>query len=523
MAGYATAAAQLKQFWGSRNSLQKGLLIGGALAAGVLVGLFAHLLGTPDYKPLSTGLDPADAQALAAKLDQEGIPHQISADGKTINVAADKLDQARMEAASDQDLHSGRLGFELFDKSSWGQTEFDEKVTYQRALEGELARSIQTLANVESARVHLVMPADSIFLDQQQGAKASVILKLRSGTLSKEEALAISRLAAGAVNELKPEDVAIVDADSGRSLTVANDNGASGESDLTARLISTLEPVAGAGRIRASVNVDYNQGTIDESEEKYDPAVHAVLSDQKSEDQAGGTAGESGVPGAVSNIPSAAKSKPASVLPTQHSVTENAQYGVNKTVLHTVTPAGRIQRITAAILVDDEFVRTVENGKSHTTRRKRSQQELNQIKELAAAVIGFDEKRGDIITVENIPFDSDSADLDVGASTWHEQVRSAVSESSPVLRPLSILALFLLAYLFVIRPVQKQALQTAPAVAAVTQPQLTAERRESLAVAAAEPSSMRAAQLKEKALEMLRQDPLQTTRSVQKWLREENS
>ena len=121
-----------------------------------------------------------DAQALAAQLDAQKIPHQISADGKTISVPADKLDEARMQTAAQGTLHSGHMGFELFDKMSWGQTEFSEKVTYQRGLEGELERTIETLNGVESARVHLVMPTDSVFLDRQREAKASVILKLRA-------------------------------------------------------------------------------------------------------------------------------------------------------------------------------------------------------------------------------------------------------------------------------------------------------------------------------------------------------
>ena len=262
MAGSKNAIEQLKQFWASRNGRQKAFLIGGAAATALLLGLFVRLIGSPDYKPLFTGLEPADAQALSAKLDAQGIPHQTSADGKTISVPADKLNAARMQTATDGEPHSGRMGFELFDKMSWGQTEFDEKVTYQRALEGELARSIETLSDVDQARVHLVMPTDSVFLDRQRGAKASVILKLRRGTLSKDAALAISRLLSGAVDELRPEDVSIVDADSDRSLNAAQDV-ADGSTDLSTRLINTLEPVVGAGKIRASVNVDYDQGTTD--------------------------------------------------------------------------------------------------------------------------------------------------------------------------------------------------------------------------------------------------------------------
>jgi flagellar M-ring protein FliF len=125
--------------------------------------IFARLLSTPTYKPLYQDMEPADAQTLATQLDAQNIPHQISADGKTVSVPADKLDAARLQTASQGQPHSGRLGFELFDKVTWGQTEFDEKVAYQRAMEGELERTIKTLSDVDSARVHLVMPTDSVF------------------------------------------------------------------------------------------------------------------------------------------------------------------------------------------------------------------------------------------------------------------------------------------------------------------------------------------------------------------------
>src|SRR5580658_5840302 len=158
MAGQKNTFEQLKQFWASRTGQQKAFLAGGAGATALLLMVFVRFIGTPDYKPLYTGLEAEDAQTLNAKLDEQGIPHQTSADGKTISVPADKLDAARMQTAEQNGPHSGRMGFELFDKMSWGQTEFDEKVAYQRAMEGELERTIQTLAYVERARVHLVMP-----------------------------------------------------------------------------------------------------------------------------------------------------------------------------------------------------------------------------------------------------------------------------------------------------------------------------------------------------------------------------
>ncbi|HTV16376.1 MAG TPA: flagellar basal-body MS-ring/collar protein FliF [Acidobacteriaceae bacterium] len=535
MAGWNNPTEQAQQFWASRSGKQKTLLLGGAGVTILLLTIFVKFIGTPDYKPLFTGLEPEDAQTLSTQLEAQGIPHQLSPDGKTLSVPADKLDAARMQTAAQGQPHSGHMGFELFDKVSWGETEFDEKVTYQRALEGELERSIETLADVESARVHLVMPTESVFLDQQRAAKASVIVKLRHGQMSKTAVLAIARLVSGAVDQMTPDQVSIVNADTDQSLNhTGPDDGSTEGSTLTDRLISTLEPIVGADKIRATVNVDYDQGTTDESQEKYDPAVSALLSDQKSDEQAGSGAIPSGVPGTSSNIPAAKPAKNGSNPPTttsaaqavnsQHSTTESAQYGVNKTIVHTVTPAGRIARLSAAILVDDELVKSTQKGKVTWTRQKRSQEQLDKIRDLAEAAIGFDAKRGDTISVQAMPFDTDVTDADVPTRNLGVQVQKAVSDYSPLLRPVSLLALFGLAYLFVIRPVQKHVLAPgqAPARIEAALPAATGELSGGVTHTLGS-GTARAAQLKEQTADLIRKNPVQTARALQAWLREEPS
>jgi flagellar M-ring protein FliF len=525
MAGFSDATQQAKQFWATRNGGQKGILLAAGGVTVLLLTLFVRFIGTPDYKPLYTGLETADAQTLTAQLDAQGIAHETSADGKTISVPADKLDAARLQTAAQGAPHSGRMGFELFDKMSWGQTEFDEKVTYQRALEGELERTIQTLADVDSARVHLVMATDSVFMDHQRGAKASVVLKLRHNTLSKESVMAISRLVSGAVDELKPADVSIVDADSDRSLGLGHDgtdnNNEDAESSLTQRLIATLEPVIGQDKIRASVNVDYDQATTDETQEKYDPAVSALLSDQKTDDEAAGGAAApaAGVPGTSSNVPSKVPKAPTTPDPTQSSKSETAQYGVNKTETHTMLPAGRILRLTAAILVDDQVVKTTQ-GKNVTYKKvKRSQEELQKIQQLAEAAIGFDAKRGDTISVQDLSFDVASDPTDVAPPNVVDKVQKSVMEYANLLRPASLLVLFILAYLFAIRPVQKQllgAMQAQPMPPALPAPQKT----DRFGSADSAEGAKRAAQLREQTIEGIKQKPEDTTRALQAWLRE---
>jgi flagellar M-ring protein FliF len=351
---------------------------------------------------------------------------------------------------------------------------------------------------------------------------------------AKDAAVAIARLVSGAVDQLKPEDVSIIDADTEESLGMGHDergNDQAEEGRLTQRLISTLEPVVGTNAVRASVNVDYDQGSTEESQEKYDPSVSALLSDQKTEDQEAGGAAPIGVPGTASNIPAAKTSKPpasssntVSQSPSQTSKSENAQYGVNKTVVHTVVPGGRIQRVTAALLVDDAVVKTVHNGKATFTRQKRTPDELNKIRELAEAAIGFDAKRGDTISVQNMSFDANSTETDLAPVTWTTQVQKTVSDYSSLLRPLSLLVLFMLAYVLVLRPVQKHALSTNQ-LAAAAQPALAAAAANAQPLAAAEigPGIHRAAQLKAQTVDLVRQKPVDTARAMQAWMREGES
>ncbi|MGO9339044.1 MAG: flagellar basal-body MS-ring/collar protein FliF [Terracidiphilus sp.] len=529
MASFNDVTGRATQFWTSRDPRQKMFLLVGAGVTVLLLALFARLIGTPDYQTLSTGLEPSDAQRISAQLDAQNIPHETSADGKTISVPASKLDAARMAIASVGTPGNARAGFELFDKLSWGQTEFDQKVTYQRALEGELERSIETLSEVASARVHLVMATDSVFLDRQRAAKASVILKLRGNGLSKDAVMAISRMVSGAVDSLQPEDVSIVDADSSRSLGLGHagqDDGEGLEASLTQRLISTLEPVVGTDKIRATVRIDQDQSTTEENQEKYDPSVSALLSDQKSQDQAGPVPASTGVPGTSSNIPSGKAKTPTTPDENQSSMTESAQYGVNKVMTRKVTPAGRIERVSAAILVDDAIVKTVQGGKTSYSKKKRTAEELNKIQQLAEAVIGFDAKRGDTISVQDMSFDSNAANADLPAPNWVQQQGKNLSEYSSLLRPAGLLVLFLLAYMFVLRPIQKQALAPGQLPRPAQQPALpSAPGVEQLPMGTAEQRSgnQRANQLKEQTIEMIKQKPINTTRAVQAWLHEEGS
>jgi len=545
---------RVKLFWAGRNTQQRVYLGAGlALTLGV-AAFFVKMISTPEYKPLMSGLEPADAQAITAELAAKKIPYLIGPDGTSITVPADQVDAARLEVASHDAPHSGRIGYEIFDKVSWGQTEFDEKVNYQRALEGELERTIQTMSNVKSARVHLVMATDSVFMDRERGAKASVTLRLKGGSLTRAEISEISRLVAGAVDELKPADVVIIDADSNKTLgsSSASPDGSDGiEQEMTRRLISTLAPVVGADRMRASVNVEYETGSSEESQDKYDPAVSATLTMQRSEEITAPGAAIGGVPGTSSNVaaakpiapptpgapatPGAATTTTATTTaatatspailrdPGQSSKTESATYGVNHITRHVIEPAGSIRRVTAAVLLDDVIERKQEKGKWVETHHKRTPEELKTISELAQAAIGFNSARGDVISVQNLAFER-LVVPDLPPITFAEKARKGINDYSSVIRYAGMMALFLLVYVLMLRPIQKRALAaTAP------QKQLLSTARASAATEAdaaaigetAANLALRSQALRRQLAEFVKAEPESSTNAVRAWLREE--
>ena len=523
----------MKELAAGLGGKQRAVLVGGAILTAVLLVVFVRLIAKPDFKPLYTNMEAADAQALSARLTEKQIPNQISQDGKTVSVPEDQLNAARLEMASREMPRSGRLGFELFDKLSWGQTEFDEKVNYQRALEGELERTIQTLRDVESVRVHLVMPADSLFLDRERSAKASVILNLR-GKMSPELQLAIARLVSGAVDRLSPESVTVIDANNDRSASLPRQDPFSSagnlNEELAMRIRTTLEPTLGVDRVRASVNVDYDTSSSEENQETYDPKAAVAVSTQRSEEQiGGGLAG--GVPGTASNVPNAtgnAKATLQSGESSQVSHSDASTYAVSKVVRHTIQPAGRVRRITAALVVDDALEVTQDKrGKRTEMRRKRTPEELKQIQELAQAAIGFDTARGDTITVQNLSFRE--APLETPPKpTLTERVQVALHDWSSLVRYGSLLLLFLLAYTLLLRPVKKQILTTMkqlPARRAAAQKEAGPAGTVLPAPPGSEllselPDLQQALALKKQLVDKVKAEPTATTRLVQGWLRE---
>jgi flagellar M-ring protein FliF len=543
------ALHRLRQFFEGLTLNQRLLLAGGAALVGGTIWVFVALLGQPKYVTLYSGLRPDEAQTMAGRLAAKNIPHQVSPDGGSLLVPEDKLDASRIETAAAGLPRSARLGFELFDTPNWAGSDFTEKVNYQRALEGELERTLATLSEVEAVRVHLVMPQESLFTERQHDAKAAVILKTRSGHLSDEAQLAIPQLVASAVDRLRPENVTVVDADSNTPL-LHNRDGVGGrayglDEELAKTLVHTLEPVVGPDHVRASVHVEYELGTSEDTQETFDPKTTATLTQEHAEENSSGGTPASGVPGTASNVPSAtppgAPSTPSAPgTPTAAPIPEVAiaaeqsnsksdatTYAVSKTLHHSVEPAGRLRRIAAAVLVDDVIESTEQAGKRTTTRRKRTPDEMKQIEQLAQAAIGVDPKRGDVLAVENLSFQETPLETLPGPPARIESWRRLIEPWSWALRYAGIAALFLVIYWLVLRPVKKQALaafrELPGRAAGKLTPLATAAGASALVGVEAggiEAGGSRANQLKRLLAEKVKAEPEAATRLVQSWMQE---
>jgi len=519
---------RLQQFVQALSWNQRLLLAGGAVLVAGTLALFVTLLRQPKYVTLYSGLRPEEAQNLATRLAGKNIPHQLSADGGSLLVPEDKLDTSRLETAAAGLPRSARMGFELFDTPNWAGSDFTEKVNYQRALEGELERTLATLSEVEAVRVHLVMPQDSLFTEQQHDAKAAVILKTRAGRLSEQAQQAIPQLLASAVDRLRPENVTVVDDDSNTPL-LHNRNGVGGQAygldeELSKTLIHTLEPVVGTDRVRASVHVEYELGTSEDTQESYDPKAVATLTQEHSEENSSGGA-PSGVPGTASNVPSGAGAPSASNgVEQSNSRTDATTYAVSKSLHHSVEPAGRVRRIAAAVVIDDAVDVSEQAGKRTTTRRKRTADEMKEIEQLARAAIGVDSTRGDVLAVENLPFQEVPAEVPPAPSRT-EHWRKVIEPWSWTLRYLGLAALFLVIYWLILRPVQRQALtafRELPGRVAAglgsrsTGTPLAEESGD-------DDSQIRAAKLKRLLSEKVKAEPEAASRLIQGWVQQEET
>lgn len=502
--------AHFKRLTATLSRTQLATLAGVFVAVvGVLVGT-AYWINTPTYTVLFSDLDSESAQGVVSKLKTDKVEYVLDDGGRTVRVPATRVDELRLSFSGQGMPANGRIGFEIFDRTAFGTTEFLEHVNYRRALEGELARTIATISEVAGARVHIAMAKDSLFATEKQSAKASVVLKLKGRKpLAPQTITAIAGLVASSVEDLRPESVVVLDT-FGRSLTGKenqDDQDGSGlnldkqhrlERDLTTKVVALLEPIVGEGHVRVNVAARLNANSAEETEEHWDPET-VLRSRQTSSDigavptgatLTGGTVGA----GARANTPpnsacasgnGAATPIPVPGTPPSRTV-ESANYEVGRVTRHTITPSGQIARLSVAVLIDDSRSAAAAAaaaaaqatppasgaaGAAATppaapvpASKPRTPEEVERIHKLVAAAVGFEEARGDQLTVENISFDEGEQLAPEPPKTMLQRVTTAVQSDGAheVGRTVGILVLALLAFLLFLKPVMNKALAPPP-------------------------------------------------------------
>ncbi len=443
-------------------------MIAVAVAAGLGVFFWAQ---KPPMVPLYTGLDQKATAEATDLLRAAQIPFELNAATGAITVPEKNVHDARLKLAGSGLTESGRLGFELMERDpGFGVSQFVENARYQHALETELVRTITSLRPVRDARVHLAIPKPSAFTRQRDVASASVVLELRGGQqLERNQVDAIVHMVASSIPDLAPERVTVVD-QSGRMLTIADPNSEAAlnaaqfdqvrrlEGSYNQRIRELLEPMTGAGRVNPEVSVDMDFSVTEEARELYNGEPQKLRSEQISENSTSAN-GPQGIPGATSNTPpgNATPGAPAAAdangaaataaaTPTETSKNATRNYELDRTLQHTRQPAGRVKRVSVAVLVD-HVPRAGANGK--VSDQALSTAELTRVEALVKQAVGFSAERGDTVSVMNAPFVRES--LPVEEPNWWEnpQLRDALR--------LVLGAVVVLALLFgVLRPALRQ-------------------------------------------------------------------
>ena len=381
-----------------------------------LIGFFSFLMirmTTPQMVPLFTDLSADDSASIIKDLERQAVPYQIKADGAIVMVPKDNVARLRMKLAESGLPKGGGVGYEIFDKTdALGATTFVQNINHLRALEGELARSIRGIERVQAARVHLVLPERPLFSRDKVDASASIVLKVR-GALEPQQVRAIRHLIATAVNGLKPERVSVID-ESGKLLAdgAAPDNALGGassderklayENRLRSEVETIVSSVVGPGHARVQINADFDVNRITQTSDKFDPEGRVVRSSQTREEQSATTDNKEGAVSAGTELPGGKQQTDGATKGDQSRKTEEiVNYEISRTTKTEVIEAGRVNRISAAVLVDGNYTK---NDKGELAYQPRPKEEIDRIAALVRSAIGFDAKRGDQVEVVNLRF-----------------------------------------------------------------------------------------------------------------------
>ena len=449
------------------KAIPPGKKISFILTLCVVIGGFIALIfwtNRPDYQILFANLDTGDAARITERLKEKRIPYVLEGGGSAVLVPNEMVYELRLELASEGIPRGQSVGFEIFDKLSFGTTEFVQRLKYQQALQGELARTIMEFDAIDKARVHIVTADDSLFATPEKPATASVVIRAKPGTaLEQKQLQGIINLVACAVEGLKPENVTVVDM-AGGMLSKGNDEESMGsmnvaqfdyqqklENLLEKRIQTMLEPVVGLNKVVARVSAEVDFRSINISEEKYDPDSAVIRSEQRqkesSSDAANQTAGSPDLQYEVY------QTEGGTGTSSKNYERENSviNYEINKVNTQTINATGDIKRLSAAVIIDGPYVSENDAGGNPIQKFvPRSRKEIATFTDIIKKAIGFNEERGDQVNVSNIAFNLQEVD-DVFPES-EQGVLDYVKKSGKMILNIALVLLF---FIFAIRPFKR--------------------------------------------------------------------
>jgi flagellar M-ring protein FliF len=514
------------------QSLTLGQRIGVVVLLALAIATIPLLLiigKEPELVVLFSQLDSQDTRAIIQELGKQGVSYELGEDGNTIKVPAERVHELRLQLASAGLPESAGVGFEIFDRTGIGVTPFTQQMNYRRALQGELARTISQISQVDRVRVHLVIPEKRLFSSEQKPAQAAVVLTLKRGKpLGRTQVQGIVHLVASSVEGLEPSQVTVVDnqgevlsqnsADDDAQLTATQIETQRGvEHDLEQRVQTMLDRVLGRDKsvVRVTAPLEFRQ--IEITEERFDPNSQVVRSENRSQEKVVEQGSQAGVPGVRSNVPNDLKLTGGAGPKEAKRKNETLNYEINRKVSKIIEPTGTIQRLSVAVLVDGtyEAVGGVEGQAEDATGDKkyvaRSEQEIQNLILIVKKAVGFSEERGDQIEMINVPFETPA--VQEGEDGMTAGVQGFLATWGGFLKPVLFFFLGVMVLWFVIRPMALNLSKPSARAVALPQKGLPATVTEYEAQISETPQ--------DQAIKLAANNPASAAQVIRTWIKEE--
>jgi flagellar M-ring protein FliF len=498
-------------------------LVALALASLLVMSLW---LKAPDFQLLYANLSQEDAGAIVEKLKSQKVPYEISNGGRTIHVASDMIHETRLQLAGEGLPEGSDVGLEMFEDTPLGMTDFIQKLNFQRALQGELTRTIKTLDAVAQVRVHLVIPKDNLFRKEKPKGKASITLKLKSGqSLSEGQIQGIVHLVSASVGSIEASNVVIVDVkgnllSGGKETSKGAMMSASNfkhklrvQQELQAKVIKMLEDALGPGKVIAKISTDLDFEQVERTEEIFDPDSQVVRSENQISENSVGAIPPGGIPGVQALVPSGEGAGSGVGQAAQRNKSNAVfNYEINKVVRRVSKPVGEVAKLSVAVMIDGTM------AGDPAEYQPRTPEEMAKYLQMVQSAVGYDAERGDVVQVENIQFDHSQLDKERAAIERAEQIDLAM-EGGKLLVGLIFLIMF---FTRVIRPIitwMTTSVEVIPETDHLGAADIDAvdEEKRRLTEMATE-----AAHIRESVTEFVSNDPKYTAGVIRKWMREKD-